>query len=259
MNTFFKTIVWRNDPDFIADLLKALRGIRVVHLTGVDFTVDMETFYTELTDKLGQIIPADEDAMTGSRSKESARWTDIRYDADQATYFRHSATQQPLHTDTAYTSYENDLNFFFCRTRADIGGATTFFDGEELYRILKKYEPELLDKIEHTIVTFDKGRTERKAKPILQMKDGVVWLNWNYFRVSEQNTPAAKTLCDRFHQFLEEKIVKGGLTTPVILAPGECVFFQDNHILHGRNAFFGDRALIKGALNFREAEVSGHQ
>ena len=257
MSTFFKTIVWRDESGFVDELEQVLRDTRVVHLTGVDPTRDLDAFYSKLTDELGRIIPADEDVATGDRGNEPARWTDIRYDADQATYFRHSSTQQPLHTDTAYTSYDNDVNLFFCRTRAELGGATTFIDGEEVYRILHKYEPEFLTELESTVVIFDKGTTERKAKPVIQKQNGEIWLNWNYFRVSKDNSSTTRELCDRFHQFLEDKIVKGGLITPVTLSPGECVFFHDKHILHGRNAFFGERVLIKGALDFRKEEVPG--
>lgn len=256
--SFLKTVEYNPEPGFIPALSRALRENRVVHLVGVHLQGDAAEFYERLTDQLGEIVPADEDAVTGNRDQKPNRWTDIRYDAEQAKYFRHSSTQQPLHTDTAYTSYDNDVNFFFCKEQAAYGGATTFIDGQLLLAIMQEYAPQLLSDLSTHEVIFDKGTTERKVKRILEVRDGEVYLNWNYFRVSQQNRQEVQDLCQRFHEFLEEKIVKGGIPTALILAPGECVFFQDNHILHGRNAFFGGRTLIKGALNWRIAQTTAH-
>jgi alpha-ketoglutarate-dependent taurine dioxygenase len=248
MGGFFKEVMYRDEPGFAGELKRDLIDYKVVVLKGIDPTIDLDAFYTDLTDKLGEIVDADEDNTTGNRQK--ARWTDIRYDKEQENTFRHSATQQPLHTDTAYTSYDNDVNFFFCRVQAEVGGATTFIDGEALWALLEKYRPELLEKLLNNTVIFDKGVTERKEKPIISKDDKGVVLNWNYFRVSDDNSDEVKQMCEDFHEFLERKVVDAGILTGATLSPGEAVFFQDTRILHGRNAFFGQRTLIKGALNF---------
>jgi alpha-ketoglutarate-dependent taurine dioxygenase len=259
MVAFFKQVQYKSTPGFADELRQMLPLFRVLHLTGTPPQKDLRSFYTELTDRLGEIVPADEDNRTGDRAAD--RWTDIRHELASATAndgsFRHSSTQQPLHTDTAYTSYDNDVNFFFCEVMADVGGATTFIDGDALVSIMERYEPELLAELLKREVSFEKGTTERKVKHVIERREDGVWLNWNYFRISRTaNNSDTITMCERFHRFLEEKIVKGGLLTGVILAPGEAVFFQDNRILHGRNAFYGDRVLIKGALNFRSEKVT---
>lgn len=251
MAEFFSEIVYQDSPEFADKLKKTIQDYKVVHLKGIDPTIDLESFYTKLTDRLGIIVDADEDNTTGNRRRE--RWTDIRFDKEQENTFRHSATQQPLHTDTAYTSYDNDVNFFFCKVQAEVGGATTFIDGEALWSLLEKYRPELLEKLQQHTVIFDKGVTERKEKAILQRNENGVLLNWNYFRVSDDNPEEVRNMCEEFHDFLERKIVDAGILTGVTLSPGEAVFFQDTRILHGRNAFFGQRTLIKGALNFENA------
>ena len=38
------------------------------------------------------------------------------------------------------------------------------------------------------------------------------------------------------------------MTQGIILERGEAVFFHDDLVLHGRNAFYGDRLLLKGEL-----------
>jgi alpha-ketoglutarate-dependent taurine dioxygenase len=74
--------------------------------------------------------------------------------------------------------------------------------------------------------------------------------------VDEQNTPEAKDLCLRFHQFLEERIHHAGIVLPLTLQPGEAVFFHDERLLHGRYAFFtdakGGRTLIKGTITLTQ-------
>jgi hypothetical protein len=64
------------------------------------------------------------------------------------------------------------------------------------------------------------------------------------------NTAEVLEMCDQFHNFLEKKIVEGGLLFPVYLKPGDAAFFQDDRLLHGRNSFYGARTLIKGGFNF---------
>lgn len=249
MAGFFTEVNYSPDPSFPGELKKTIQDYKVVVLKGVDPNSDLENFYTGLTDHLGEIVNADEDNKSGNR-EASNRWTDIRFDKEQENTFRHSATQQPLHTDTAYTSYDNDVNFFFCKVCAEVGGATTFVDGVQLWDILEKYRPDLLEKLTQHEVIFDKGETEKKTKRIIEKDADGIHLNWNYFRVSEDNSQEVIDMCEEFHDFLERKIVDAGLPTGAILQPGEAVFFQDTRILHGRNAFFGQRTLIKGALNF---------
>jgi alpha-ketoglutarate-dependent taurine dioxygenase len=66
-------------------------------------------------------------------------------------------------------------------------------------------------------------------------------------------------LCERFHHFLETRIVASGITTACQLEKGEAVFFHDDRVIHGRNAFFaeypGQRSLIKGKVILEPAVV----
>jgi alpha-ketoglutarate-dependent taurine dioxygenase len=77
-------------------------------------------------------------------------------------------------------------------------------------------------------------------------------LNWNFFCVAKDITPTQKELVDKFHEFLETRVVKSGLLTETALRKNDVVFFHDELILHGRNSYFatakGERSLSKGTM-----------
>jgi alpha-ketoglutarate-dependent taurine dioxygenase len=250
MSPFFLNQISYTDAANFADTLKeTLKKYKVVHLSGVPPTADIKDFYSDLTDKMGEIVNVDEDIKTGN-ANANERWTDIRYDKENEFTFRHSNTRQPLHTDAAYMSIEMDVNFFFCTANAEIGGATTFFDSDDLIYVLQKYEPALYDKLKSVTVDFGKGADQRKSRRIIDEDTRGVKLNWNYYRVLPDNSEDTIAMCEAFHKFLEDKVVGGGLLTPVYLKPGDAAFFQDDRLLHGRNSFYGARTLIKGGFNF---------
>ena len=237
---FLKVVNHSDSGDFPGQLKKALIENKIVHLTGIPAGTDYKSYYSELVDKLGEIINVDEDIQTGNANSKE-RWTDVRYDKNNDFTFRHANTRQPLHTDAAYVNFDLDVNFFFCMENAEVGGATTFVDSEDVIKILEKYEPALYEKLKTVEVDFGKGN-DRDSRGIK--------LNWNYFRVMPDNDKDVIEMCEEFHKFLENKIVGGGLLTGVYLKPGEAAFFQDDRILHGRNSFYGSRTLIKGGFNF---------
>ena len=73
-------------------------------------------------------------------------------------------------------------------------------------------------------------------------------VNWNYFRAIDNSDPENKEMIEAFHQFLEQKVLLGGLVTPYLLKKGEGVFIHDRRVLHGRHSFIGKRHLNKGAI-----------
>lgn len=246
---FLKAVSYSSSEGFPAQFKDALIKNKIVHLTGMPDGADYKELYSALVDKLGEIVNVDEDIKTGN-AKSAERWTDVRYDKANDFTFRHANTRQPLHTDAAYVNFDLDVNFFFCMQNAEVGGATTFIDSEDLIKILENYEPELYEKLKTVEVEFGKGEDQRKKRKIIDSDGRGIKLNWNYFRVMPDNPAEVIEVCEEFHKFLENKIVAGGLLTGLILKPGEGVFFQDDRILHGRNSFYGDRTLIKGGFNF---------
>lgn len=246
---FIIEVSYSDAPDFNTRFSETLKKYKVVYLKDVPATLEYKQFYSDLVDSLGEVVNVDEDIKTGNE-KGQERWTDVRYDKENEFTFRHSNTRQPLHTDAAYTNFDQDVNFFFCLENAEIGGATTFVDSDTLIYILEHFEPELFEKLKNTEVSFGKGNDQRKKRKIIDTDARGIVLNWNYFRIQPDNTDEVKELCEAFHKFLENKIVGGGLLTGVYLKPGEAAFFQDDRLLHGRNSFYGNRTLIKGGFNF---------
>jgi alpha-ketoglutarate-dependent taurine dioxygenase len=61
-------------------------------------------------------------------------------------------------------------------------------------------------------------------------------------------------MCLRFNEFCEARLVDGGLMTNCKLEKGEAVFFHNRLLLHGRNSFWGERCLMKGAIKWQTAE-----
>jgi alpha-ketoglutarate-dependent taurine dioxygenase len=228
----------------IRDLLETTK---VVLLTG--YRGDhLFQFYDDLSDGVGQWVAMDEDLQTGQKTGE--KWIEIKYDPEFPESYRHSSTRQPLHTDGSYESRAPEVSFFFCIRAATVGGATTFVDSHELIRALKLYSETLYRSCCEIPVTFSKGQ-DSKTKPIITNDTKGIVLTWNYFRVLETSLDTAN-LKREFHQFLEEKVVQGGLCFPCQLAPGDAVFFNDERLLHGRNSFvansIGERHLLKGGL-----------
>jgi alpha-ketoglutarate-dependent taurine dioxygenase len=224
-----------------------LETTKVVLLTGYRGNSLFE-FYDSLSNEIGQWAAMDEDLQTGQ--KTGAKWIEIKYDPEFPNSYRHSSSRQPLHTDGSYESSAPEVSFFFCIRAAAIGGATTFVDSDELLRALKLHSKKLYRSCCEIPVTFSKGK-DSKTKPIITSDTKGVVLTWNYFRVRE-NSPETTELRREFHNFLEEKVVQGGLCFPCQLAPGDAVFFNDERLLHGRNSFVakcpGERHLLKGGL-----------
>lgn len=243
---FYRKIVHDPNTDYHKTFYNALRSAKVVHYTGVPEGTDLHEFYPELVGKAGDLVARDENPYTGDQTKNV--WLDIRYDQDHGNTFRHSNTRQPLHTDGAYTSYDLDVSLFYCLENADTGGATTFYDLPDLIAYLERWDPALLNQLRSLKVIFDKGDEEQRITPVLFEDEKGPAIQWNYYRVSPKNKPDVIDMCAKFHTFLEERIVGGGLPTAVKLNPTEAIFFHDHRLLHGRNSFLGNRCLIKGGL-----------
>ena len=248
---FFKEVSYRPDPGFFKDFREALYSTKVVYLTGVPSEMDLTELYVQLAQHSGGFLNKNENLETAQMQAD--QWLDIRYDPRFEYTFRHSNTRQPLHTDGSYTDLKFDVIFFFCVEQADWGGATTFIDSKEVIELLKAVNPNLLNQLSTTEVDFVKGENQYKRAKIIDFSDGSVQFNWNNFRVSATNPPEVIAMAEAFHGFCENRMVDGGLMTPIRLLPGEAVFFHDRRVLHGRNSFWGNRCLMKGAISLTPA------
>lgn len=251
---FFRQIEYQN-AQAATDALKAnIATYKVIHLAHFTHDISPERFYEKVSEEIGTVHNTDEDKQTGELTGN--RWIDISFDPAEPNRYRSSKTRQPLHTDDSYIPIEGSITFFYCQAQATLGGATTFLDADKLIEALEiDGEQQLLADLRRIPVTFSKA-SSHKTLPILREDEKGYLLNWNWHCVDEQNTPEAKDLCLRFHQFLEERIHHAGIVLPLTLQPGEAVFFHDERLLHGRYAFFtdakGGRTLIKGTITLTQ-------
>ncbi len=234
----------------ITQFAKVLRENRIVKHLALPEGIDSKKYYRYLSENSGNFVKRDENYLNGDQGMNQEDWMDIRFDSvRQKESFRYSATRQPIHTDGAYLSYEFDISFFFCMLPAQFGGATTFIDGPILVDLLRRFEPSLLTDLEQQLVIFDKGEQQIKKQFVIRYDKFGPLLNWNSFRISDKNSNEVLVMCLRFADFCEKKIFETGLLTPIQLKTSEAVFFHDARVLHGRNAFIGDRCLIKGGIS----------
>ena len=255
---FFATVAYTTLDETIQNVKQAVLANKVVHLSDFKPDLPVHEFYSRLSETIGKIHAADEDIATGQQTGN--RWIDITYNPEIPDRYRSSNTRQPLHTDDSYVELYDEVavNFFYCASKAKLGGATTFIDLTTVVDCLKlDGETELLDELMRTDVIHSKGGMRKVRKPLDQDGEGYL-ANWNYYCLDRtENTPEVLDLCERWQKFLETRIMESGIIMPVVLQEGECVFFHDDRVMHGRNAFFaefpGQRSLIKGKIILNNA------
>jgi len=246
------------DPDRLS---RALLETKVVVLRKCN--THTKHFFETLVSSMGRLVSIDEDLISGKPTGEM--WIDIKYDPSVQGRYRATSSAQPLHTDASYLDIHDNVMFFFCDGQAALGGATVFIDTKCIIEALKlDGEIDLLQSLQEIPVEHAhagaNGVRRYKTKPILKREisqEGVEdWrINWNYppaTRGQTYTTADGKNLIERLNEFLENRVSKSGLVTPVLLEKSDAVFFHDELVLHGRNSFFatekGERILLKCAL-----------
>ena len=237
---------------FSQAIIDGLNVAKIVQTIGVDKNMSLDDFWDRVSEKVGDCLLLSEDPKTGERLGN--KWLEIRYDPNIANAYRHSKNAQPLHTDGSYVSDSPYVSFFYCINQAAKGGATVFLDGEELVALLRAEDPELLTDLRQTSIRFAKDR-DFNHRPIIDFDDHGVTLNWNYYCIDPNESEFSKQLVERFHHFLQTKVVAQDKTYPIKLNPGEAVFFHDDRLIHGRNSFeatrHSERFFWKSALKLR--------
>ena len=251
---FFKAIDYR--PDLVQDIRTVVLDNAVTHLKNVPDSTDLESYYVELAEAIGYLVRQDEDPET-AEIKDKA-WTRIKYKKEKSeTAYKYSNNRHPMHTDYCYFPIDMDITFFYCEKQADEGGETVFLDSEVLLCLLKETNPELLQQLESRMVRFGRGKSRfstKQAKVITYDSKGVKF-HWSFPRVSEENPAEVIQMAKDFSDFLNEKIMDEGRVEPVLLKRGEAVFIQDKRVLHGRNAYNGERWLMKAPIITGKVDV----
>ena len=229
-----------------------LQTSKIVQTIGVDRNISLNEFWEQVSERVGDCMLLSEDPITGARIGN--KWLEIRYDSSIQNAYRHSKNAQPLHTDGSYVGDSPYISFFFCINQAQKGGATVFLDSDSLIALLKEEDPILLKDLCQTSVRFSKDK-DFKQRPIIDFDDYGSNLNFNYYCVDPNETEFAKQLVERFHHFLQTRVVAENKTYPIKLKPGEAVFFHDDRLIHGRNAFEAtqdsERFFWKSALKLK--------
>jgi alpha-ketoglutarate-dependent taurine dioxygenase len=239
MKEYIGKIAFNDSQDISSELINLLKEYKVIHCVSKSKNINLD-YYEKLARNIGKLALMEEDLTTGN--KNGNLFTDIKWPVSfTSSSYSHSNTRQPLHTDGSYESNSPNITFFACLKKSKYGGATVFIENIFLIEILKFYDDNLLQDLKNNTVDFSKGNDFKKEFII----DNNNLLNWNYHRCEKNE------LTNRFHDFLEEKIIKSGLVDSVLLNEGDAVFFRDNMVLHGRNSFIGERWLIKGGIHER--------
>tara|TARA_Y100000361_G_C11072392_1_gene296406 strand:+ start:172 stop:585 length:414 start_codon:yes stop_codon:yes gene_type:complete len=129
-----------------------------------------------------------------------------------------------------------------------LGGNTHILSTKTLNDILKKYNPELLDKI-NIDVNWQYVGIDGDTQCTKTLFDGKV-INWNYWQIKEElNTQEVMDVRQEFFDFLENFIVAGNIYDfSKKWETGDCIIFNDKSVLHGRDAFLGERWLKDHAI-----------
>ena len=213
----------------------SLNDSLIIHVVGGYGT---DEYWLQQLERIGQVVGMDEDKIT--LNKTGRLLTDIKYDPSYPAMFAHANVRQPLHTDGSYEADAPNISFLYCVKKALVGGATTFLPVPMLKQCLEYENPDLLNKMFLIPITHSKGN-DKKTKTILDQQDRI---NWNYFRAEKNG------LTEQLHHYLETRIMQMGLCYDVHLNEGDALFFQDDRVLHGRNAFIGPRWLRKGGIKW---------
>lgn len=214
-------------------------------------------FWDEALRTHGERVAIDEDPATGLAN--DGLWSTVAYDPAHPATFRHSRTAQPLHTDGSYVPEPPEIVFLVCRRPATSGGATLFLDGRDLVLALGTQRPSLLAALVHHPMTFAKGGLRVEA-PVITMGTDGVRLRWNIHALADGLAPQVRTIANGFAEFLASDASRLPIRS-VRLEAGDAVFFRDDRVLHGREAFSADhpdgRFLWKGGLRPRTGAGEG--
>lgn len=204
----------------------------------VESIENTRAFYESLFPMLGTPVPLAEDVRAGDRSHQRTGdiWMEVRYDPKFPNAYRHSAEAQPLHTDGSYIPSFPSSTLLCCVSNSAIGGETIFIDSKDVFYALETEQPELLSQLMNNSVPHARSGDSRDL-PIIYQKNGMLYVNWNYYCVSPDANDVIKNMANQFHHYLLHSPIIKAKTIGVKLNPGDAVLWKDHEVLHGRNAF----------------------
>ena len=220
-------------------LLEAWREVRIVLMRASWLAPgEVREFYDLLLPRVGTPLRLAEDVRVGDRATQRTGeiWMEVRFDPAFKDAYRHSLNAQPLHTDGSYIREFPNASLMCCVQNAAMGGETTFLRAETLVELLREEAPALLSDLERIPMPHSRSGDHR-VHPVIRYEPDGVHLNWNYYCVSQEATPEALDVRERFFQFLQNSPALQAALLPVKLMTGDAVAWKDELVLHGRNAF----------------------
>lgn len=234
-------------PEHVAARVReAWPSAKVVHIRGPRPHGDIREFYWSFFNHIGEPLPVAEDVKAGGRDSQrtGGYWFEVRYDPSEPDAYRHSANAQPLHTDMSYIPVPESVGFLGCVAMPDSGGATTFIDATDLVDALAAEAPDLLARLERTVLPHARSG-DRRTETVIRYAAGKPLLNWNYYCVDPEVGDDAQQLRQDFFEFLQTSPGVAARTRRVKLLPGEAVLWKDEQVLHGRDSFDADKPSVR--------------
>jgi alpha-ketoglutarate-dependent taurine dioxygenase len=224
-----------------AAVVEAWSSALVVTLTPSVELADVRATYDALLPLIGTPHCLAEDARIADRHSQRTGelWAEVRYDPAIPNSYRNSSNAQPLHTDGSYIPTHPNAAFMCCVASADNGGETVFISAEELVAALETERPDLLDALQQIPIPHVRG--DRRIHPVIRRDGAELLLNWNYYCVAEDCEPRVAELRQHFFDYLRDSVAVRSALVPIKLMPGDAVLWKDDRLLHGRNAFVGNR------------------
>ena len=169
-------------------------------------------------------------------------WWEISYQPERDISYAFSKNPQPLHTDNAWFSDPSEISFFVMDKQAVNGGEQTIYPMSRLIEDLSIKAPGLLIDLSTIEVVIKKGdqiynKTSNYNKTsIIKLK---AWprpkIFWNYYR-TDKSSPEVAAMCEAFFAFLKQQSETASVEK-VRCNTGDCLSFNDLHMLHGRTAY----------------------
>lgn len=249
--------------DAIPELFAAAKVLRVA---AAQTDCDPLAYWREAGETLGLSARVLEDSVTGepiaADHSPQAGWMDVRFEPDRLDTYRHANVGQPLHSDGAYGGTPQDIGLFYLQRQASQGGESLFVDAADIAARAAALDPDLCRRLFGTAVKHGKGSVA-SVMPILREVEGRLKVNWNWFRVLEDQGDAVAALREDFRLFLETMVERDGAVAAFRLNAGDAVFFRDDEVLHGRRSYAaqvsGDRLLWKTYFISPAAQASSRR
>jgi alpha-ketoglutarate-dependent taurine dioxygenase len=216
---------------------------------------NIRNFYESFCSSFGKIHNLAEDIKIGNRDNQRSNkiWMEVRFDPSVKDAYRHSSSNQPLHTDGSYIPSFPNATLMCCVANSQNGGETIFISANDIVQSLIKEDKKLLDELLSEDLVHERSGDQRTEKVIVKLDENKYLVNFNYYCVSKNNNEEKLKMAKNFFDYLGSSNEIKKRIKEVKLAPGEAVAWKDRELLHGRNSFIASensqRFLWKCAVN----------